>query len=283
MVNSFHELESEAFRHLERRRSATPPVYAVGPLIRTFQDNESDRASDCLRWLDDQPPQSVVFVSFGSGGTLPLEQITELALGLEMSGQRFLLVVRSPEVKAAAAYFKVTDRRNPLGFLPDGFLERTKDRGLTVASWAPQIQVLRHRSTGGFVTHCGWNSILESAVHGVPMVAWPLCFEHGINAVFVRDRLRCAIRVREGENGIVEREEVSDVVKRLMEGEEGKLIRNKMMKLKIAAEDARREDGPSTQALARVVQLWRNGGKSTSITAVLESSEISPPPGGPVG
>ncbi|KAI3470285.1 hypothetical protein Pfo_026948 [Paulownia fortunei] len=260
LVNSFLELESEAFQDLELRRPGMPPVYPVGPLIRTGLETESDQGSECLKWLNDQPPKSVLFVSFGSGGTLSVEQFSELALGLEMSGQRFLWVVRSPQENVAAAYLNTQNIvKDPLDFLPEGFLERTKNRGLVVASWAPQIQVLSHGSTGGFLTHCGWNSILESVVFGVPLIAWPLCFEHKMNAVFLTDGLKTAMRVKKNENGIVERGHISELVKELMEGEEGKQIRNRMIDVKIAAGNVLGQEGSSTQALAQVVQKWING------------------------
>ncbi|KAH6815932.1 hypothetical protein C2S51_020752 [Perilla frutescens var. frutescens] len=256
LVNTFQELESAAFEHLELLRPGIPPVYPVGPSIRTGLETETDREPECLKWLDDQPPKSVVFVSFGSGGSLTVDQIRELALGLELSGHRFLWVVRSPQENAAAAYLKGIDQRNPLECLPEGFLERTEGRGLAVALWAPQIRVLSHDSTGEFLTHCGWNSILESAVYGMPLIAWPLCFEQKLNATVLTDGLKGAMRVRENENGIVERENISNVVKQLMEGEEGKQIRKRMIQLKIAAGNALSRDGSSTLALAQVVHNW---------------------------
>ncbi|XP_047962842.1 hydroquinone glucosyltransferase-like [Salvia hispanica] len=258
LVNTFYELEPDAFRHLERRRPGIPQVVPVGPLIRWIDNSESDRSSAYLKWLDNQPRNSVLFVSFGSGGTLSVEQITELAVGLEISEQRFLWVVRSPQENAAAAYLKVggRDPRDPLAFLPEGFLERTQGRGLAVASWVSQIQVLSHSSTGGFLTHCGWNSILESTVHGVPLIAWPICFEQKLNATVVADGLKGGIRVRENEKGIVEREEISCAVKQLMGGEEGIKIRNKISQLKIAAENAIGKDGSSTKALVQIVKSW---------------------------
>ncbi|KAL0349282.1 UNVERIFIED_CONTAM: Hydroquinone glucosyltransferase [Sesamum angustifolium] len=259
MVNSFLELELEAFKDLERRLPGVPPVYPVGPLIRTGTEAESDAGSECVKWLNDQPPKSVLFVSFGSGGTLSVQQFKELALGLEMCGQRFLWVVRTPQASAADAYLNTQSTvKDPLDYLPEGFLERTKGRGLVVVSWAPQIQVLSHRSTGGFVTHCGWNSILESAAFGVPLIAWPLCFEHRMNAVFLTDGLKGAIRVKPNENGVVGREQIAELVQRLMEGEEGNQIQKRMTDVKIAAGNALSPEGSSTKALAHVVQQWIN-------------------------
>jgi hypothetical protein len=50
--------------------------------------------------------------------------------------------------------------------LPEGFLERTKEKGLVWPTKAPQKEILAHATVGGFVTHGGWNSTLE-------MVSWP--------------------------------------------------------------------------------------------------------------
>ncbi|TKY66287.1 Hydroquinone glucosyltransferase [Spatholobus suberectus] len=107
-----------------------------------------------------------MILNFGSGGTLSQNQLKELALGFELSGQQFLWVVRAPSESPNSAHPSF-ENDDPLRFLPDGFIDRTKNQGLVVPSWAPQVQVLGHNATGGFLSHCGWNSILESIVHGV--------------------------------------------------------------------------------------------------------------------
>ncbi|KAA8528256.1 hypothetical protein F0562_035493 [Nyssa sinensis] len=259
IVNSFLDLEPGAFKALKEDWPGIPPVYPVGPLIQTGSTNGGDEPAQCLRWLDMQSQGSVLFVSFGSGGTLSHEQLNELALGLEMSGQRFLWVVKSPHDNAAnATFFSVRSFKDPFDFLPKGFLDRTKGLGLVVPSWAPQIQVLSHGSTGGFLTHCGWNSTLESIVHGVPLIAWPLYAEQKMNAVLLTDGLKVGLRVKANENGIVGREAIAKYVKELIGGEEGKLLRKRMKDLKDAAVIALGEDGSSTKSLAEVAQIWRN-------------------------
>ena len=95
----------------------------------------------------------------------------EIANGLERSGKRFLWVVKNPPSNDKSNQIAVTADVDLDALMPEGFLERTKDRGMVVKSWAPQVAVLNHPSVGGFVTHCGWNSVLEAVVAGVPMVA----------------------------------------------------------------------------------------------------------------
>uniref|UniRef100_A0ACD5ZMS1 Uncharacterized protein n=1 Tax=Avena sativa TaxID=4498 RepID=A0ACD5ZMS1_AVESA len=153
LVNSFDDVEPDAIAALRLPEPGRPPVYNIGPLTQTNAASTGPPRAACLEWLDRQPPKSVIFVSFGSGGSLPREQMHELALGLEQSGQRFLWVVRSPSDEGAvnANYYDAESKKDPLAYLPEGFLERTKDMGLVVPSWAPQIKVLAHEATGGFL------------------------------------------------------------------------------------------------------------------------------------
>jgi len=254
--NSFAELEPGAWSELQKEQPGRPPVYAVGPLVRM---EPGPVESECLRWLDEQPPGSVLFVSFGSGGTLTSAQINELAHGLEASEQRFLWVLKSPNDDVAnASYFNAESAADPFYFLPEGFVERTKGRGFLVPSWAPQPQVLAHQSTAGFLSHCGWNSILESVVNGVPFIAWPLFAEQKMNAFMLTRDIKVALRPKVSDNGLVERQEISSVVKSLMEGEEGKKLRHRMKDLKDAAAMALAENGSSTNNISRLALLWAN-------------------------
>ncbi|KAA8531822.1 hypothetical protein F0562_006461 [Nyssa sinensis] len=168
----------QALRENEILRSVIKvPVYPIGPLRRSYEVARS--RVEQLEWLDMQPSESVIYVSFGSGGTLSAEQITELAWGLEVSQQKFVWVVRPP-IKGSVDGFLFTVGNGPDGtpdYLPDGFLTRTHNVGIVVPMWAPQVKILSHPSVGGFLSHCGWNSTLESLTNGVPMVAWPLYAE----------------------------------------------------------------------------------------------------------
>ncbi|EXB77511.1 Hydroquinone glucosyltransferase [Morus notabilis] len=259
MINSFNELEPTAIWSLQEKGAGKLRVYPVGPLVNVEPSTKVDE-SNCLTWLDGQAHGSVLFVSFGSGGALSSHEMYELALGLEKSRQRFLWAVRRPNDKTANATYSRVDNQNdsPFDFLPDGFLDRTRDRGLVLYSWVPQAQILSHGSIGGFLTHCGWNSTLESVVNGVPLIAWPLYAEQKMNAFMLTEDTKAALRPKANENDIVEREEIARVVKALIDGEEGQKLRNRMKDLKKAALEAVSEDGASTKALAEVVYKWKS-------------------------
>ncbi|CAI0425503.1 unnamed protein product [Linum tenue] len=167
--------------------------------------------------------------------------MTELAWGLELSEQRFVLVARFP-----------SDR-----YLPEGFVERTKGRGVVVASWAPQIAVLGHVATGGFLSHCGWNSTLESVSSGVPMIAWPLYAEQRMNATILEEEVGVAVKVAAAA-AVVGREEIERVVRLVMEGEKGKEMREKARLLKESAAEALSVGGGGSWAsLAKVAERWK--------------------------
>lgn len=155
-------------------------MYPVGPLFPTSVALQNvggleDSASKCLHWLGLQPPSSVLYVAFGSQCCLPPEQILELAHGLENSRQRFLWVLPQPKGGSEAEAPSTTE------LLPPGFEARVGDRGCIVTGWAPQVQILAHRSTACFLTHSGWNSSLESITLGVPMISWPQAAEQHLN------------------------------------------------------------------------------------------------------
>jgi hydroquinone glucosyltransferase len=114
---------------------------------------------------------------------------------------------------------------DPVAWLPEGFLDRTSLRGLVVASWAPQVRLLSHPATAVFVSHCGWNSTLESVASGVPMVAWPLHTKQRTNAAVLSESVSVALRPRTARaDGLVGCEEVATAVRELMEGEKGRAV-----------------------------------------------------------
>ncbi|KAK3224052.1 hypothetical protein Dsin_011077 [Dipteronia sinensis] len=231
------------------------PIYPIGPIVRPLGPAGSS-SNQLFDWLDKQPTESVVFVSFGSGGTLSSEQLTELAWGLELSQQRFIWVVRPPTVKSGDGSFFTAgtgdDSDGLSSYLPEGFLTRTRKVGMVVLKWAPQIDILSHPSVGGFFSHCGWNSTLESMTNGVPMIVWPLYAEQRMNATMLTEELGVAVRSeRLPTKGVVGREEIERMVRRVMaDEEEGNAIRRKVRELKLSAERASVKGGSSYNALS---------------------------------
>ncbi|KAL2335845.1 hypothetical protein Fmac_010291 [Flemingia macrophylla] len=261
LVNSFPELEPLAVKAVAEgscfpNPTRAPSVYYIGPLI--AQPHQSDVGRDskeCLSWLDGQPSKSVVYLCFGSRGSFSVVQLREIAKGLENSGQRFLWVVKKPPQDEGANQLQVheiTSEFDLESVLPSGFMERTSGRGLVVRSWAPQVEVLSRDSVGGFVSHCGWNSVLEAVVAGVPMVAWPLHAEQHVNRHMMVGEMKVAVAVEQrDEDGFVTAEEVE---KRLREVMHSPHIRETSLKLKNIALAAVSQFGSSTKALANFLQ-----------------------------
>lgn len=266
ITNTFESLEPKAIQALSEGLCVpdgpTPPVYCIGPLIaknneRSGTQNEGEAVPECLSWLDSQPSQSVVFLCFGSLGLFSIEQLKEIALGLEKSDQRFLWVVRNPPSEKHGLAVSAQPDPDLDSLLPEGFLDRTKERGLVVKSWAPQLAVLNHGSVGGFVTHCGWNSVLEAVCAGVPMVAWPLYAEQRFNRVVLVEDVKIALSMKESEDGFVSATEVEKRVRELMDSESGNSIRERTLAMKDGAKTALSEGGSSRVALTKLVESWK--------------------------
>ena len=215
----------------------------------------SDCRHECLLWLDSQPSKNVVFLCFGGAGSFSVEQLKEIAIGLERSGHRFLWVVRIQNSNSRNSNcVDVSD------VFPEGFLERTKERGMVIVEgWAPQVEVLSHEAVGGFVTHCGWNSVLEAVCAGVPMVAWPLYAEQKMNRVVLVEEIKVALTVKESEGGFVSAEELEERVKELMDSQTGRAVRERVMAMRDSAKAALGENGTSRLALAKLVESWKQG------------------------
>ncbi len=172
---------------------------------------------------------------------MSVAQLHQVALGLEASQQPFLWVLRPGIAEGKAAV------------LPEGFAERIGERG-RIVQWTPQVKVLSHPSVGGFLTHNGWNSTLESISMGVPVIGWPLGAEQFLNCRFCKEIWKIGMDFEsrvEDENGIVPWEEVEKVVRAMMEGPQGKELRRSAARLKEAATKAVMEGGSSYRNLDR--------------------------------
>ncbi|KAF5185752.1 Udp-glycosyltransferase [Thalictrum thalictroides] len=251
IVNSFAELESHvvhAFNHIILN---IPRVYLVGPSLDLLQvkTQSAESGNRIMRWLDDQPVSSVIFLCFGSVGTLSEAQVKELAIGLERSGQRFLWSLRSPPKKL---FDKPSEYSNPEEILPDGFLQRVEGRGL-ICGWAPQVEILAHKAIGGFVSHCGWNSVLESLWFGVPILTWPLAAEQKVNGFELAKDLGLAVELKDEKDDLV----VADVIERgvrsiILEG--GGEVRRKVKEMSNKCREAVMEGGSSWSTLGSLIE-----------------------------
>ncbi|XP_042490675.1 scopoletin glucosyltransferase-like [Macadamia integrifolia] len=257
LVNSFYELEpgyADYYRNVIGRKA-----WHIGPVSLRNRDivdkaQRGNKASivnhACLSWLDSKKPNSVLYLSFGSVASFTASQLFEIAIGLESSGYSFIWVVKSND--------EIEQR-----WMSDGFEERIKGRGLLIRDWAPQVLILDHPAVGGFMTHCGWNSTLESVSAGVPMITWPLFAEQFYNEKLVTQVLRVGVSagVNEwsgfvgGEKAIVKREDIEKAVEQLMGGgEEAERMRTRAMELKEMARRAVEEGGSSYNDLTALIE-----------------------------
>ncbi|KAH6767943.1 hypothetical protein C2S51_013279 [Perilla frutescens var. frutescens] len=167
----------------------------------------------CIEWLDSKPENSVLYISFGSQNTISPSQMMALALGLEDCNHPFIWAIRPPTGFNSRGEFKPE-------WLPEGFEERMAraDRGMVVHGWAPQLEILSHRSTAAFLSHCGWNSIGESLSQGVPMIGWPLAAEQGYNAKLLVEEMGVCVEMTRGVESSISREEVRRVIETVMGG-----------------------------------------------------------------
>ncbi|PSS15686.1 Zeatin O-glucosyltransferase [Actinidia chinensis var. chinensis] len=222
LYNTSKVIESPYLNLLAKEQiSDNKKQWAIGPFNPVaVRGGCNHRGHECLEWLDKQEPNSVIYVSFGTTTCLSDEQIKELAVGLEQSGHKFVWVVRDAD---KGDVFVGGERRAEL---PKGFEERVEGRGMLVRDWAPQLEILEHPSTGGFISHCGWNSCMESITMGVPILTWPMHSDQPRNSVLVTKMLKIGLVLKDWSrrDELVTSLMVEDVVKRLMGSEEGKEI-----------------------------------------------------------
>ncbi|KAJ0611009.1 putative trans-zeatin O-beta-D-glucosyltransferase [Helianthus annuus] len=218
--------------------------WALGPFNPVSINNNQDptKRHKTLEWLDKQAQDSVIYVAFGSTTSFSNEQIRELANGLEKSGQKFIWVLRDAD---KGDIFKGECRHIEL---PKGFEERVEGKGLVVREWAPQLEILAHNATGGFMSHCGWNSSMESITMGVPIAAWPMHSEQPRNATLITEVLKIGVNVgdwgRDGE--VVISSVIEEAIRILMDSDEGNEMRKRAKKI---GEDVRQsvEEGGVTR------------------------------------
>ncbi|KAF4362220.1 hypothetical protein CsatB_013450 [Cannabis sativa] len=235
IYNSFYELEPMFTDYWNQK--VGPKSWPLGPLCLHDMKIES-RGLVVHPWLDEKESSSVLYVAFGSQATVSSEQVREIAKGLEYSNVNFFWVLR-----------KLEPEENK--FLEE-FEKRVKNRGIVVRDWVNQMEILKHKSVKGFFSHCGWNSVMESLSAGLPILGFPMMAEQHINAKMVVEEIKIGLRVKSYDgslNGIVKSEEVSKMVKELMEGEVGKEMRKKVEEFAVMAHKAVQKGGSSWETL----------------------------------
>ncbi|KAJ0985644.1 hypothetical protein J5N97_004000 [Dioscorea zingiberensis] len=224
ILNSFHDLESPYVEAYEQALGAK--AWAVGPFSLCLKDDDfiskaarGNKASideqQCLSWLDTMEIGSVIHASFGSITHMSPAQLIEIGTGLEESGHPFIWVIKKSEMSPEVEQW-----------LKEGFEERVKSRGVVVKGWAPQLMILSHPAVGGFMTHCGWNSVLEAVSIGVQMLTWPHFADQFLNEKLVVDVLKIGITMGiETGMVLVKSDKVEMSVRCLMDQGDGRLER----------------------------------------------------------
>ncbi|CAN1249881.1 Putative UDP-glucose flavonoid 3-O-glucosyltransferase 3 [Linum perenne] len=252
LVNTVKELEPHATDALTRGLvNGNPKVYPVGPIL-NLNTWASSVSHDVIGWLDQQPDSSVVFLCFGSMGAFCGEQVKEIAHALERTGKRFLWSLRRPTGEGARLS-NPKDYDDFAEVLPEGFLDRTVDVG-RVIGWAPQTDVLAHKATGGFVSHCGTNSMLESLWFGVPMATWPMYADQQLCAFLLVKELGIATeismdyQVLSGGDNNIKADDIERGIRKLMDKD--CLSKKKLKELSAKIKEAIRDGGSSSSSIA---------------------------------
>ncbi|TMW86266.1 hypothetical protein EJD97_021643 [Solanum chilense] len=194
-------------------------IVPVGSLVQESIARD-DNDEEIMQWLDKKEKGSTVFVSFGSEYFLSKEDIFVVARGLERSKVNFIWVIR----------FSQGERISIRDALPEGYLERVGERGMVIEGWAPQATILQHPSIGGFVSHCGWSSFMESMKFGVPIIAMPMHIDQPMNARLV-EYIRMGVEAARDEDGKLQSEEIANTIRKVLVEESGEDVRNKAKEL----------------------------------------------------
>uniref|UniRef100_M8CT04 Glycosyltransferase n=1 Tax=Aegilops tauschii TaxID=37682 RepID=M8CT04_AEGTA len=236
LANTCRALEEELFT-----------IGPLNPLLDASAPKESKQRHECLNWLDEQPPASVLYVSFGTTSSLRAEQIEELAAALRGSNQRFIWVLRDAD---RGDIFAEAGKSCHEELLSE-FTKHTEGRGLVITGWAPQLEILAHSATAAFMSHCGWNSTMESLSHGKPILAWPMHCDQPWDAELICNYLKAGILVRpwEKHSEVVTAKAIQEVIEEAMLSDKGMAVRQRARVLGDAVPASVSDGGSSRQDL----------------------------------
>ncbi|XP_057522581.1 UDP-glucose flavonoid 3-O-glucosyltransferase 7-like [Amaranthus tricolor] len=270
LMNSFYELEHDYADYC--RKEMGIKSWQIGPLFLFNKSITSSIDHNCMQWLDSKMPKSVLYICFGSLTRFTKSQHTEMANALKDSGCFFIWVLGKVLKSNDNDQTKeVTEE----WWLPDWFeeiitMKENGDRlGFVIKGWAPQVPILKHRAIGGFLTHCGWNSILEGVSAGVPLITWPVFADQFYNEKLITQVLKIGVEVGNviwkawatDETEVIKNEKIKTAIRRVMGGgEEAKEIRRKVKELSDLAHKAIEKGGSSyndIKALLHVIRLHK--------------------------
>ena len=242
ICNTVEELEHDTVSAINDKQ----PMYSIGPLVlspsgltKSLVHTSLRPEFDCSQWLNTKPQNSVLYVSLGSLILSNKVDIEEIAYGLLLSKVNFIWVLRHDAISYEESYV-----------LPKEFENEINDNGLFVP-WCRQMEVISHEAVGGFLTHCGWNSVLESLRCGVPMLCFPLLIDQSTNRKLVVDDWRCGINLCDKKP--LTRVEVVEKIGRVMSGKAGENLRKKTFKMRETLESALATGGSSENNLSQFI------------------------------
>lgn len=281
LLNTFYELEGDYEEHYKKAMGTKS--WSVGPVSFWVNQDALDKADrghakeeqgegeeGWLTWLDSKTENSVLYVSFGSMNKFPYSQLVEIARALEDSGHDFIWVVRKNDGGEGDNFLEEFEKRM-----------KESNKGYLIWGWAPQLLILENPAIGGLVTHCGWNTVVESVNAGLPMATWPLFAEHFFNEKLVVDVLKIGVPVGAKEwrnwnefgSEVVKREEIGNAIASLMsEEEEDGGMRKRAKELSVAAKSAIKVGGSSHNNMKELIRELKE------IKLSKEAQETAPNP-----
>ncbi|XP_022756537.1 flavonoid 3-O-glucosyltransferase-like [Durio zibethinus] len=230
-ANSYEDLDNTVVNLLKSRFNM---FLNIGP-FNLASGSPIDDTHGCLDWLNKHNQASVVYISFGSVISPPPHELAALSEALEESDLPYLWSFRG----------------NPEKQLPPGFLERTSSKG-KIVPWAPQLKILENQSVGVFVTHGGWNSVLESIIGGVPMILRPFFGDQRLNTRTVESVWGFGLGL---EGGTITKEGTKKALNSILSTEEGNKMRLKIGVQKELARKAVQPNGSSAENFKTLVKI----------------------------